>query len=126
MTSPECPHQWQRLPMTDFTAVYRCKDCGHAMQVSVSAMLSRTLDDLDIAFQQEYGGTVIEPDAPVMPERSFGYPGDYRDPEYDGTVAQFRDIVLPARVKALEKSLNEAFADLLPPGAKFEWVTRGG
>ena len=58
-------------------------------------------------------------------DRNFGYPEDYRDPEYDGTVAGFRDVVLPARVKALERSLNEAFADLLPEGAKWEWVTDG-
>jgi len=37
------------------------------VQVGVGAMLSRTLDDLDIAFQQEYGGVVIEP---FLPEPS--------------------------------------------------------
>ena len=57
---------------------------------------------------------------------AFGYPEDYRDPEYDGTVsglAWFRDIVIPARMEALERSLNEALADLLPEGLRFEWVS---
>jgi hypothetical protein len=54
---------------------------------------------------------------------AFGYPDDYRDPEYDGTTAGFRDIVLPARRKALERSFNEAFAGLLPEGCRFEWVS---
>ena len=58
--------------------------------------------------------------------RTFGYPDDYRDPEYDGTVAGFRDVVLPARVKALERSLNEAFADLLPEGMKWKWASTDG
>ena len=53
----------------------------------------------------------------------FGYPEGYRDPEYDGTVAGFRDVVLPARVEALERSLNEALAGILPPGMRFEWAT---
>jgi len=52
-----------------------------------------------------------------------GYPGDYRDPDWDGTTAGFRDIMLPARVKALEQSLNEAFAGPLPEGVKFEWTS---
>jgi hypothetical protein len=55
--------------------------------------------------------------------RRFGYPEGYRDPPFDGTEAGFRDVVLPARVEALERSLNEAFADLLPEGCRFEWVT---
>jgi hypothetical protein len=54
--------------------------------------------------------------------RRFGYPEDYEDPPFDGTTAGFRDVVLPARVEALERSLNEAFADLLPEGCRFEWV----
>jgi hypothetical protein len=58
----------------------------------------------------------------LLAGRNFGYPEDYRDPEYDGTVAGFRDVVLPARVKALERSLNETFADLLPDGMRFEWT----
>ena len=65
------PHvcQWQRLPVVDFSAVYRCKGCARAMQVGVGAMLGRTLDDLDAAFQQEFGGVVIEPFLPeVTPE----------------------------------------------------------
>lgn len=51
-------------------------------------------------------------------------PEDYRNPEWDGTTAGFRDIVLPARAKALEQSLNETFADLLPEGVRFEWTTK--
>lgn len=50
-------------------------------------------------------------------------PDDYRDPGWDVTTAGFRDIVLPARAKALEQSLNEAFADLLPEGVRFEWTS---
>ncbi len=54
---------------------------------------------------------------------AFGYPDDYQDPEYDGTTTGFRDIVLPARTAALERSLNEAYAGLLPEGVRFEWVS---
>ena len=38
-------------------------------------------------------------------------------------LAWFRDIVIPARMEALERSLNEALADLLPEGVRFEWVS---
>ena len=62
----------------------------------------------------------------LLAGRNFGYPEDYRDPEYDGTVAGFRDVVLPARVKALEQSINETFADLLPEGCRFEWARDDG
>lgn len=55
--------------------------------------------------------------------RDFGYPEDYQDPPFDGTTAGFRDIVLPARIAALEQSLNDAFAGILPPGVRFEWTT---
>lgn len=54
---------------------------------------------------------------------AFGYPEGYRDPEWDGTAKDFGEKVLPARVAALERSLNEAFAGILPPGVKWEWVT---
>ena len=50
-----------------------------------------------------------------------GYPEDYRDPEYDGTVAGFGDVVIPARLEAIGRTLNEAFADLLPEGCRFEY-----
>lgn len=72
------------------------------------------MDAFDAELQQR--GTEL------LAGRNFGYPADHRDPEYDGTVAGFRDVVLPARVKALEKSINEAFADLLPEGCRFEWT----
>jgi hypothetical protein len=49
-----------------------------------------------------------------------GYPEDYRDPAYDGTLEGFRDVVIPARLEAVTRSLNEAFADLLPDGCRFE------
>lgn len=52
------------------------------------------------------------------------YPPGYRDPEWDGTEAGFRDVVLPARVKALEQGINEWFADVLPEGMRWEWVPR--
>jgi hypothetical protein len=51
---------------------------------------------------------------------TIGYPEDYRDPECDGSLEEFRDIVLPARIRALERALNEALADLLPEGMRFE------
>lgn len=63
------------------------------------------------------------------PPRFFGYPDDYRDPVYDGTISGtewWQDVVLPARAKALERSLNEAFGDLLPPGTRFEMRPAGG
>lgn len=50
------------------------------------------------------------------------YPEDYHDPPYDGTAEGFRDVVIPARLKAIERSLNEAFADLLPEGFRLEWA----
>jgi hypothetical protein len=65
-------------------------------------------------------------DGVSIPHRPFGYPEDYQDPEWDGTAAQFRGIVLPARVRALGQSLNETFADLLPPAARFEWTAGDG
>lgn len=46
------------------------------------------------------------------------YPDDYRDPEWDGSEAEFRDIVLPSRIDALTKSLNEQLA---PFGLSVEW-----
>jgi hypothetical protein len=52
-----------------------------------------------------------------------GYPEDYRDPEWS-TDAEFCDVVIPARATALERSLNEVLADLLPEGTRFEWGTK--
>ena len=49
------------------------------------------------------------------------YPPGYRDPEYDGTEAGFRDVVLPARIAALEEGLNERYKDQLPAGMRFRW-----
>ena len=59
--------------------------------------------------------------AELLSRPNGGYPGGYRDPPYDGTIEGFRDVVLPARIGALEQSLNEAFADLLPEGCRFEY-----
>lgn len=56
-----------------------------------------------------------------MSQRTFSYPDGYQDPEYDGTMAGFRDVVIPARAEALKQSLNETFADVLPDGVRFEW-----
>jgi hypothetical protein len=53
-----------------------------------------------------------------------GYPEDYRDPPYDGTMsglAWFRDVVIPARAKAVEQALGATFADLLPEGCRLEY-----
>lgn len=58
----------------------------------------------------------------LLAGRNFGYPEDYRDPDFDGTPEGFRDVVVPARLKAIERSLNEAFADLLPEGCRFEYA----
>lgn len=52
------------------------------------------------------------------------YPPGYTDPEWDGTEAGFRDVVLPARVKALTQGLNERYKDVLPEGMRFEWAGR--
>jgi hypothetical protein len=52
-----------------------------------------------------------------------GYPKDYRDPPWDGSTAQFRDIVYPARLEALQKSINGALADMGFPDLRFEWTT---
>jgi hypothetical protein len=51
------------------------------------------------------------------------YPDGYRDPEWDGSEAQFRDIVLPARLTAIAAEVNRRFADVLPEGARFKWVS---
>lgn len=50
------------------------------------------------------------------------YPPGYRDPEWDGTEAGFRDVVLPARIAALTEGINAAFAGILPDGMRFEFV----
>ena len=57
------------------------------------------------------------------PDIKISYPDGYHDPEWDGTEAQFRDIVIPARIQAITGKLN---ADLdLPDGLRFEWVAGG-
>lgn len=56
----------------------------------------------------------------------FGYPDGYQDPEWDGTTAQFRDKVLPARIAALEQSLNDACVGILPEGMRWEWTADDG
>ena len=48
------------------------------------------------------------------------YPEGYADPPSDGTVAGFRDVVLPARIRAIEQFLGDALADLLPEGCRLE------
>lgn len=40
------------------------------------------------------------------------YPPGYADPPFDGTPDGFRDVVLPARIAAIEQTLS----DLLPDG----------
>jgi hypothetical protein len=59
--------------------------------------------------------------AELLSRPNFGYPEDYRDPDYDGTPEGFRDAVILSRLKAVEQSLNEMFADLLPEGCRFEY-----
>ena len=50
------------------------------------------------------------------------YPEGYADPPFDGTIDGFRDVVIPARLKAIEQSLSHALADLLPDGQRLEWT----
>lgn len=50
------------------------------------------------------------------------YPPGYRDPAWDGTEAGFRDVVVPARVAALEQGINDRYGHVLPAGVRFEWV----
>ena len=54
------------------------------------------------------------------------YPPGYRDPEYDGTVAGFCDVVLNARIAALTEGINDHYKDILPDGMQFEWVPLEG
>ena len=49
------------------------------------------------------------------------YPEGYQDPEWDGTVAGFRDKVLPARQAAISETLNALLAALVP-GLRWEWA----
>jgi hypothetical protein len=51
------------------------------------------------------------------------YPPGYRDPDWDGTEEGFRNVVLPARVKALTEGINERYAGVLPEGMRFEFVS---
>jgi len=51
------------------------------------------------------------------------YPDGYRDPEWDGSEEQFRDIVVPARIAAIEQGISERFAGVLPEGVRFEWAS---
>jgi len=55
-----------------------------------------------------------------------GYPDGYRDPEWDGTPAQFRDIVMPARMEALKQSLDSELAALGFPQMRWEWEWDAG
>jgi hypothetical protein len=50
------------------------------------------------------------------------YPDGYRDPEWDGSEKEFREIVLPARIAALTEGINGRYADVLPEGWRFEWA----
>jgi hypothetical protein len=51
-----------------------------------------------------------------------GYPEGYQDPEWDGTEAQFRDKVLPARQAAISETLNAGLAGMGFPGLRWEWT----
>jgi hypothetical protein len=57
--SDTCDHQWERLPVVDFSMTYLCQDCRKALQVSWIGLAGRPLDDIDRAFGAVYGGTVI-------------------------------------------------------------------
>lgn len=52
------------------------------------------------------------------------YPEGYTDPEWGGTEAGYRDVVLPARIAALTEGINERYADVLPEGMRFAWYDR--
>jgi hypothetical protein len=51
------------------------------------------------------------------------YPDGYTDPSWDGhTEKDFAEKVLPARMEALERGVNDRFGDVLPEGMRFEWT----
>jgi len=65
----------------------------------------------------------LEASAP-MRELKVGYPDDYRDPDWDGSEQQYREIVMPARLGALQRSFDAALADLGFPEMHWEWRGR--
>jgi hypothetical protein len=62
----------------------------------------------------------LEPSAPAT-ELQVGYPGDYRDPPWDGSMEQFRDVVIPARMNAIKRSFDQTLADMGFPALRWEW-----
>jgi len=54
-----CDHRWLRLPVVDFSVTYQCQDCPLSVQAGWLGLAAKTMDDLDRAFEAEYGGTVI-------------------------------------------------------------------
>ena len=56
----DCDHRWQRLPIVDFSAIYKCQECETALQISWLAAAGGTLDDLDRAFEAKHGGKVCQ------------------------------------------------------------------
>ena len=69
----------------------------------------------------EFEAELARRGAELLARPNGGYPEGYRDPPYDGTLEGFRDAVIPARLKAVERSLNGAFGDLLPEGCRFTY-----
>jgi hypothetical protein len=49
------------------------------------------------------------------------YPEGYQDPEWDGSEAGFRDVVLPARKAALAETINGRLAGMGFPDMRWEW-----
>jgi hypothetical protein len=50
-----------------------------------------------------------------------GYPEGFRDPDFDGSVAGFGDVVIPARVDALCAEANRRLAELGHPEIRVVW-----
>lgn len=51
-----------------------------------------------------------------------GYPADYEDPPWDGSPEQFTEVVLPARMAALERAFTGMLADMGFADMRFEFV----
>jgi len=64
--SSPCDHRWLRLPVVTFSVTYQCQDCPLSVQAGWLGLAARTMEDLDRAFEAEYGGKVT-PSLSTMP-----------------------------------------------------------
>jgi hypothetical protein len=53
-----CDHRWVRLPVVDFSVTYRCDRCKTGVQAGWMRMAGCGMEDIDRAFEAEYGGKV--------------------------------------------------------------------